>query len=105
MAARIGSGNVHGQIRQQYASMIRQDMGRCSAGILTWTMDSPRHADTSSGSVGGGRRDSWLVGWQAMEETAVASSYGSFPRGQTDQNVAHVLRGSYVVLFHVIGCT
>jgi len=46
-----------------------------------------------------------LIGWQAMEETAVASSYGSFPRGQTDQNVAHVLRGSYVVLFHVIGCT
>jgi len=41
-------------------------------------MDSPRHADTSSGSVGGGRRDSWLVGWQAMEETAVAGSYRQF---------------------------
>jgi len=60
MAARIGSGNVHWQIRQQCASTIRQDMGWCSAGILTWTMDSPRHVDTSSGSVAVGRRDNWL---------------------------------------------
>jgi hypothetical protein len=80
MAARIGSGNVHGQIRQQCASTIRQDMGWCSAGILTWTMDSPRHADTFSGSVGVGRRDSWLVGWQAMEKAAVAGSYQQFSR-------------------------
>ena len=80
MAARIDSGNVHGQIRQQCASTIRQDMGWCSARILTWTMDSPRHAGTSSGSMGVGRRDNRLVGWQAMGETAVASSYWQFSR-------------------------
>jgi len=80
MTAHIGSGNMHGQIQQQCASTIRQDMGWCSAGILTWTMDSPRHADTYSGSVGVGRRDSWLVGWQAMEEVAIAISYRQFSR-------------------------
>jgi len=41
-------------------------------------MDSPRHADTSSSSVEVSRRDSWLVGWQAMEEAAVAGSYRQF---------------------------
>jgi hypothetical protein len=34
-------------------------------------MDNPRHADTYSGSMEVGRRDTWLVGWQAMEEAPV----------------------------------
>jgi hypothetical protein len=41
-------------------------------------MDSPRHAYTYSGSVEVGRRDNWLVGWQAMEEAAIAGSYWQF---------------------------
>jgi hypothetical protein len=38
-------------------------------------MDSPRHTNTYSGSVEVGKRDNWLVGWQAMEEAAIAGNF------------------------------
>jgi len=48
----------------------------------TSTTDSPRHADTYSDSMEGGRKYNWLVRWQAKEEATVI---GSFPANQTDQ--------------------
>jgi hypothetical protein len=46
-----------------------------------------------------------LLGGRLWEKQQLRAVIGSFPGGQTDQNMAQVLRGSYVVLFHVIGCT
>jgi hypothetical protein len=45
-----------------------------------------------------------LLGGRLWKKQQLQAVIGSFSRGQTDQNVTHVLGGSYVVLFHVIGC-
>jgi len=38
-------------------------------------MNSLRHANTYSDSIRVGKRDNWLVGWQAREGAIVGGSY------------------------------
>jgi len=50
-------------------------------------------------------RTAGLLGDRLWKKQQLRAVSGSFPGGQTDQNVAHVLGGNYAVLFHVIDCT
>jgi hypothetical protein len=41
----------------------------------TLTMNNPRHENTYSDCMRVGRRDNWLIGWQAKEGATVGGSY------------------------------
>jgi len=102
MATCISSDSVyrHWRIRQQCMSSNSTALTYWRNRLMrlwTWTMNSLRHANTYSGSVGVGKRDNWLVGWQNSwlgKKQQLGQFFGSYQQEKLAKH-GSCLRGQF----------